>query len=190
MRRDLAEPFESRFVAGDADAVAALVAEHSPALQRCTRQFTPDPDEQDDLIQETWARAYEYRSRYRACDPFRNWLLVICRHVCIDHLRLTRREHARLTAFETATRARAIAVSIHGRDHSDDNAVAYDARVERAYDAVVHLPARQRLVTVFRLLLRHSTRETADALHCKEGTVKATLSAALRHMRSEMNNEC
>ena len=48
------------------------------------------------------------------------------------------------------------------------------------------LSESERDVVVLRMLEQRSTRETADALRCAEGTVKATLHHALKKLQHSM----
>ena len=52
--------------------------------------------------------------------------------------------------------------------------------------ALRRLPNRERTVLIFRLIEERSTRETAEALDCAEGTVEATLHHAVRKMQIAM----
>jgi RNA polymerase sigma factor (sigma-70 family) len=55
-------------------------------------------------------------------------------------------------------------------------------------DALGRLPSRQREVVVLRYLAGLSTAETAEAMGCAEGTVKASLAKALGALRVDMEN--
>ncbi len=52
--------------------------------------------------------------------------------------------------------------------------------------ALMDLSERERDVVVLRMLEQRSTHETADALRCAEGTVKATLHHALKKLQHSM----
>jgi RNA polymerase sigma factor (sigma-70 family) len=69
-------------------------------------------------------------------------------------------------------------------DHLADRATH-----ERARHAVQALPERQREVVTLRVLGELSTRETAHAMGCAEGTVKASLSQALASLRTKLAHE-
>lgn len=60
---------------------------------------------------------------------------------------------------------------------------------QRARHAVQALPERQREVVTLRVLGELSTRETAHAMGCAEGTVKASLSQALASLRTKLADE-
>ena len=50
------------------------------------------PGEEDDLVQDTYLRAFRSLPTYRAEAPITAWLLTIARRVCADHVRSRVRE--------------------------------------------------------------------------------------------------
>ncbi len=69
-----------------------------------------------------------------------------------------------------------------------DGTQAVDDRL-RMREALSHLPARQRAVIVLRFLEGLSVQETAAALKCPEGTVKAYTSRGLDALRQMFGTE-
>ena len=77
---------------GDDHAVRELVRRTQPAVWRmCTALGSAG--EEDDLVQETYLRAFRSLGAYRGDAPVQAWVLSIARHVCADHVR--RRERQR-----------------------------------------------------------------------------------------------
>jgi RNA polymerase sigma-70 factor (ECF subfamily) len=71
---------------GDDVAVRALVRATQPALWRlCSALGSPEAAE--DLVQDTYARAFRSLDRFRGDSPVMPWFLAIARHVCADHVR-------------------------------------------------------------------------------------------------------
>ena len=50
-------------------------------------RYLGDPDTVDDLVQETYQRAFVSLHRFRATGPARHWLLTIARRTCADGAR-------------------------------------------------------------------------------------------------------
>jgi len=86
-RRD-ADP-EARLAphaAGDKDMFSDLIAEHGESLTKYCRFLTGSKMESEDLLQETWLRAWSvYREQKRSWN--RSYLRSIAYHVWIDRLR-------------------------------------------------------------------------------------------------------
>jgi RNA polymerase sigma-70 factor (ECF subfamily) len=72
------------------EAFASIVAEHTPALYRFARHLVRDPDEAEDLVQETFLRAYRARERFRGDAPVRIWLRRILHNLAVDRARRDR----------------------------------------------------------------------------------------------------
>jgi RNA polymerase sigma-70 factor, ECF subfamily len=71
---------------GDDVAVRQLVRQTQPAVWRmCSAMGSPG--EEDDLVQETYLRAFRAVDAYRGDAPVVPWLLSIARRVCADHVR-------------------------------------------------------------------------------------------------------
>lgn len=94
------------------------------------------------------------------------WLLAVARTVGLAAVR-QRQHHVHDAMPEIATTA------------DPDSRLLRDA----LRSAVLALPERQRDVVLLRLVEGMSTAETARALHCAEGTVKATLHHATRRLQ-------
>jgi RNA polymerase sigma-70 factor, ECF subfamily len=87
--------------------------------------------------------------------------------------------------------------SRHKRDEQIRAATARAAEPKReqgepesAFDlerALAQLTDRQRTAVILRFYAQLNTKETATAMRCAEGTVKATLHAALAHLRIEIS---
>ncbi|MEE9133667.1 MAG: RNA polymerase sigma factor [Gemmatimonadota bacterium] len=166
-----------RFYAGEEALFRRLVDDHSPHLLALVRSFAVDLDEAHDLVQETWQRAYAKRMSYSGSGPLLGWLYAVCRNVCLASVR------------KQAARRR---TELDGVASSDFAAAYPDETAERAElrrsikRALMELPDRERDVVVLRMLEQKSTRETAEALGCAEGTVKAALHHALKKLQVAM----
>ncbi|MEP7201626.1 MAG: sigma-70 family RNA polymerase sigma factor [Ilumatobacteraceae bacterium] len=71
---------------GDNVAVRELVRQTQPAVWRVCNVLG-SPGEEDDLVQETYLRAFRSLQSYRGEAMITAWLLTIARRVCADHVR-------------------------------------------------------------------------------------------------------
>src|SRR5690242_13948114 len=79
-------------LAGDADAaIRQLYARHAPALRRYVGRFCPDRASADDIVQETFIRAWRHLPQLSSGDlPVRPWLFRVARNLLIDAYRAAR----------------------------------------------------------------------------------------------------
>ena len=83
---------------GDELALAAAIRTAQPDVRRFLRALV-DPAELDDVVQETFVRAYRALPRFRADASGRTWLLAIARRAAADTTRtLSRRRRTQLRA--------------------------------------------------------------------------------------------
>jgi RNA polymerase sigma-70 factor, ECF subfamily len=152
-------------------------------------------DEAEDLVQETFLRAWRGRETLESRDALRPWLYKIATNVCLDRLRAQpRRPRPR----------QAPALADPGLDLPSASEVPWlqpypdqllDAAgpvveketIELAFlTAIQHLPPRQRAVLILRDVLGWPAEETAGALEMSVAAVKSALQRARPAMRAHL----
>lgn len=76
--------------AGDEAVFAFLVERHLTNLYRFLVRMTQDRHSAEDLVQETFLKAWKNLPRFDAHKSFKTWLFSIAHHAAIDHLRKQR----------------------------------------------------------------------------------------------------
>lgn len=161
-----------QFQQGDAAAFDAFVRRHQDRLFRLASVWLYDPQRAGDAAQEVFIRAFRGLGRFRhRAEPF-TWLYRTTRNVCREFNRERRDEPLP----ETLT---------SNRPQLETDALRSEtAREVRAM--VAGLPPRQREVVMLRIFEDCSVRESARAMGCREGTVKALLHKATNTLRRRM----
>jgi RNA polymerase sigma-70 factor (ECF subfamily) len=167
--------------AGDEAAVRTLVRRHNRRLFRVARGVLRDDAEAEDVVQETYVRAFTRLDRFRGEAELPTWLTRIALNEALGRLR-KRRPGADLSALD-AGEERAILFPMSpapaGPEGEAGRAQAR-AVLEQAVDA---LPEAFRLVFVLRDMEGMSIEETAAALSIRPETVKTRLHRARRMLR-------
>lgn len=170
------------FKSDDPRALREIVDRYSPSLMAIARAFTDDADEAKDLVQSTWIHAYERRLSLREDASFTGWLWVVCRSLCLSSVRRTTLQMSQYAKYSDDE-----VVGIASGSTQDALDVLESAEQRRdLMAAVAGLAPRQRDVVILRLLDGRSTRETAQLMGCREGTVKATLHQALKRLEQTL----
>jgi RNA polymerase sigma factor (sigma-70 family) len=147
----------------------AALDEHGAAVARFVRASV-GPQEADDVVQETFIAALRAYPRLRPDSNIRAWLLTIARNKALDeHRSRTRRP---LPVEETPEKAA-----------SDKGTAALDGRDEELWNAVRHLPPKQRAAVVLRFVNDFSHREVATVLDCSEAAARRSLHEGLAKLR-------
>ncbi len=168
--------------AGDETAFARLVEPHRRALHVHCYRMVASFEDAEDLVQETFLRAWRSRHTFDRGDWFRAWLYRIATNVCLDSLR------------RNARRAQSIAevpwlqpypdhlldeAEVAPSEEEPGAVVVARETIELAYLAVIQLlPPRQRAVLVLRDVLGWSARETAAALEMSVAAANSALQRA------------
>jgi RNA polymerase sigma-70 factor (ECF subfamily) len=84
------EELAARSATGDGEAFAALVERHTDRLFNLLFQWVGNGHDAEDLVQETFLRAYRNLGRYQPARPFLPWLFTIARRAASSHWRKVR----------------------------------------------------------------------------------------------------
>jgi RNA polymerase sigma-70 factor (ECF subfamily) len=159
---------------GDAAAWEPLVLAHQEAVFRLSYLLLGDPDEAEDVAQETFLRAWNHLRRFDATRPLRPWLLHIASNLASNRRRSAGRYvSALMRAFRSEPAASA----------SLEEKSARQMEASDLWKAVRNLGMPDQQVIYLRYFLELSVAETAQALDVPEGTVKSRLSRALERLR-------
>jgi RNA polymerase sigma factor (sigma-70 family) len=164
----------ARVRGGETAAYAELVQLHAQVAQR-TAVLLGAGSEADDVVQESFVKAYRALGSFRSESAFRPWLLRI---VANETRNLHRSRSRRWRREEQA----AIPDSVLD---PADVAVSSERRRE-LLDALQALPEHYRLVVTCRYLLDLNEQETATVLGWPRGTVKSRLHRALGRLRTQL----
>jgi RNA polymerase sigma-70 factor, ECF subfamily len=149
---------------------AAAVEPHRPELRRHCYRLVGSYDEAEDLVQETFLKAWRRWDDFAGRSSVRTWLFRIATNTCLDHLDGRPR---RGLPDDPGT----VEWLQPYPDEPGDSAVARET-IELAFLAAIqHLPPRSRAVLILRDVLGWPAADTAEAL---ELTVAAANSALQR----------
>jgi RNA polymerase sigma-70 factor, ECF subfamily len=162
----------------DADAaIRQLYSRHAEALHGYAQRFCPDSASADDIVQETFIRAWRHLPQLTADDrPIRPWLFRVARNL--------------LTDADRAARARPITV----QDQPDDDA-RDDSGLDQVLDrqlvsaALQHLSPAHRVVLVETFYHGDSLATVARQLGIPHGTARSRLHYALHALREQLQDD-
>jgi RNA polymerase sigma-70 factor (ECF subfamily) len=174
---------------------------HLDTVYRVARHAEHDPQLAEDLVQETYLRAYAAFDTHRG-ESTRSWLVAICLNlVRSDWRRRARRPREELTAGlgDEAARPRRRGDAAGGRlaahgaaaPHGDDVFAAVQARMSRqtVTRALGRLSEEQRVAVVLMDLAGHTASEVAELLGCPRGTVLARAHRGRRRLAQLLVSE-
>ena len=150
-------------------------------------------DEAEDLVQETFLRAWRRRDGFEGRSSFRTWLYSIATNACLDRLDRMPREpkpYAVPPAIGPADAERPAELPwlqpYPDAELPEEQVVARET-IELAFlVAIQHLPPVQRAALILRDVLGWSAPETADALGTSVAGVKSALQRARPVLRERL----
>ena len=140
-------------------------------------------EEAEDLVQETFLRAWRHRDSFAGGDGFRAWLYRIATNACLDHIRRKGRRAEEVSSYAEIPWLQPypdrLLDEVAPREEEPDAMVVARETIELGFLALIQaLPARQRAVLILRDVLEFSAQETADALETSVASVNSALQRA------------
>ena len=172
----------------DGAAVRLIVQRHNRRLYRVARSVLQDDAEAEDVVQETYVRAFTHLDGFRGEAQLSTWLTRIALNEALGRLRRRRITVGLkdIDAISEQGEARVIYLP-SARQDSDPEAAAARAEVRRLLErAVDQLPDAFRMVFVLRDIEEMSIEETASQLDLRPETVKTRLHRARRMLRQSL----
>ena len=161
--------------------ISRWVDEIGPRAIGLARTLTDSEDEARDLVQEVWLVVLDHDGPLPRSDwAARAWIFEILRKLAAGRLRTADRRSGLLARFrsDVPTGAKADGAGLDER-----------ALLREVLASIDELPTLQRLVLVARLVEGRTVRETAEQLDRAEGTVKASLSRAVRTLKTSLGTD-
>lgn len=161
-----------------ADVFAALYAQTHVRVFRYVRGLhNGGPEQAEDLVAETFARAWQARHRFRGDDDAAlGWLLQIARRLVIDtHRRQHYRAHAPACALDDLPTA---------ERQPDEHAISRD-QLRVLHGQLARLPDDQREMLVLRYLVGWQVKDIADHLGTTDNNVSVQIRRTLARLRRD-----
>jgi len=178
------EKIVHRVLEGDLVLFELLMRRHNQRIYRAIRSILRDDSESEDLMQETYVRAYEHLAQFEGRAQFSTWLTRIAVNEALKRLaargkldpldeELYEREDEAMPAFQS---------------NSPDPEAAASSNELRGLleEAILTLPPAYRAVIVLRDVEEMSTAETAEVLSLTDTNVKVRLHRAHELLRAEL----
>jgi RNA polymerase sigma factor (sigma-70 family) len=169
---------------GESDAYSELVRRSQRSGYRLARRITRNHDDADDVLQESYVKAYRALDRFAPDRPFGPWFLTIVARTALTWIRDAKRRRAESLDEPCPDGSGPLSERVADPAH-DPEATERRARVERAY---ARLSEDHRVVLALRVEGDLPYSAIAEALAIPVGTVMSRLARA-REALVEILNE-
>jgi len=175
--------------ARDEAAVRALTQKYNRRLFRVARSILRNDSEAEDVVQETYVRAFTGLDRFRGEANFATWLTRIAMNEALGRLRRRRPTVQWETYGAERTQAEILYFPTSAASNDPERTMAQSeirAVLERTID---ELPGSFRAVFVARVVEGMTTEETAVLFGLKEETVKTKLHRARALLKDSLEKQ-
>ena len=162
----------ARWKTGDQKAATKLVEKHSPALARFAASSGAREDI-DELVQDTFVRAFNSLDGFRGESSFRTWLFTIERRLLLDRVRAEKRRRGRVEIQEgdAVTEFDALDGMVAGEMEG------------KLHFAIDRLSPTQRQVFTLRVAEGMAYKDIAEAVGTTEGAARVHYHNAMRSVK-------
>ncbi|TMJ46574.1 MAG: RNA polymerase sigma factor [Alphaproteobacteria bacterium] len=177
-----------RALGRDEAAVRAIITANNRKLYRLARGILRNDGEAEDVVQETYVRAFTHLEDFRGDSSVATWLARIAMNEALGRLRRRRPGVEWSSLPEGVLEAQIIQFPLASADDPEKSVAQREIQrvVEQAID---ELPEAFRLVFITRVIEGMNVEETAEILGLKAETVKTRLHRARNLLRDNVEKK-
>lgn len=170
------------FLNGEDKKINALITAYYKFVYFNCVRILRDDEAAKDLTQDAFVRVYKYRNTYDKNFKFSNWLLKIATNACMDYLRKSNKDRARVLHIETIESGAGCVNDLKKYLVDDKFEAGMDEKFEKDLlnDIISLLPPIYRVTLVLKYYNDLSYEEISKILNIPAGTAKFRINRAKR----------
>ena len=173
--------FVAKARSGDRDAFRALVERHSRGLFRLAFRMTGNQQDAEDVVQESFLRAYKQLDKFDDRASFGTWLYRIVTNCSLDLVRARKRRSEHIAPAEDLDYDPMQDLPAH--NPSPERAALSGELRERVEEAMQELSETERVAFVLRHYEGMRIEEVSRILECQPGAAKHSVFRAVQKLR-------
>lgn len=179
----------ARALARDEQAVRTIIKTHNRRLYRLARGILRNDGEAEDVVQETYVRAFTHLADFRGDSSLSTWLSRIAMNEALGRLR-RERPAVELSSLPQGTlEAQIIQFPLMSGADDPEKTMAQREIQHVVEGAIDELPEPFRIVFITRVVEGMNVEETAEILDLKPETVKTRLHRARAMLRDHVEKK-
>jgi RNA polymerase sigma-70 factor (ECF subfamily) len=178
-----------RALARDETAVRAIIKAHNRRLYRLARGILRNDGEAEDVVQETYVRAFTHLKDFRGDSSLSTWLSRIAMNEALGRLRRQRPGVELSSLPQGMLEAQVIQFPLMSAADDPEKSMAQREIQHVVEGAIDELPEPFRIVFITRVLEGMNVEETAEILDLKPETVKTRLHRARTMLRDNVEKK-
>lgn len=174
----------ARAQSGDGDAFRTLVERHSRSVFRLAYRMTGNEQDAEDVVQETFLRAYKQLSHYESRSSFATWLYRIASNYSLDLIRMRKRHQDKRE--NDPEEGRSIMDTVAATEPAQDRLV-FSTQVQLSVTAAMNeLSDLERSAFVLRHFEGMSIEEIGSMLGTSLNATKHSIFRAVQKLRKRL----
>ena len=167
---------------GQKDQYALLMRKYNQRLYRICKGYLKDEAEIEDVMQETYIKAYQNLAKFENRSKFSSWLTRILINECLQRLKKMKRETL-LDNSEVQMK------TMNLTDRRSPETESLNKELKGILETnIALLPEKYRAVFIMREVEKMSVDETAESLEISDSNVKVRLNRAKEMLRTALMN--
>jgi RNA polymerase sigma-70 factor (ECF subfamily) len=177
--------FVAKARAGDTHAFGVLVERHSRSLFRLAYRMTGNEHDAEDVVQESFLRAYRQLAKFDERASFGTWLYRIAANCSLDLVRMRQRRAAAAgyAAGDAADETENPVMTVPAADPSPERMALSSEVRGRVAEAMEELSPMERTAFVLRHFEGMRIEEVSRVLECQPGAAKHSVFRAVQKLR-------
>ena len=180
--------FIQKALTGDENAYSSLVKRYKSGIYNLIYQMIKNREETEDLVQETFIKAFKSLESYNTDYAFSTWLYKIAFNHCIDSIRKKKLKTLPLDK-PIKLKEGEVQHEIKDNSYSPENTFLFAERKKRIQDSIDSLPEKYKRAIVMRHQEDCSYEQISKILHIPLGTVKARIFRAREMLKKKLMEE-
>ena len=175
--RDTDQVLVDRVLSGDKRAFELLVLKYQRKLMRLVLYFVRDHADAEDIVQETFIKAYRALPNFRGESAFYTWLYRIGVNNAKNQLAIQKKKVENLTGNSSEENESSNVVAAEGESefNTPESVLASKQLAETVNNAMMSLPDDLRLAISLREIEGLSYEQIAEMMECPIGTVRSRI---------------
>lgn len=179
----------AQVLAGDRDAFRLLVERHGRPLFRLVYRMTGDPQDSEEILQETFLRAYKALEKFEMRSNFGTWIYRIAVNRTLDFLNAKRTHMQNYDTYQIADEPdpeNIREVRVEATQPGPDRLLISSEMEVRMAQALALLTPAERIAFTMRHMEGRSIEEVSQALKVKSNAAKNTVFRAVQKLRRQL----
>jgi RNA polymerase sigma-70 factor (ECF subfamily) len=175
--------YVTRARSGDSDAFRVLVERHSRSLFRLAFRMTGSQHDAEDVVQESFMRAFRQLGKFDERASFGTWLYRIAANCSLDLVRARKRRSEQQTSTQDGAEVEDIVVRLPSGDPTPERMALSGEVRQRVLEAMNDLSPTERTAFVLRHFEGMCMEEVSRVLECQPGAAKHSVFRAVQKLR-------